>query len=74
VATSHNRTGHDNHGGDVLDVTAVVVTALDGWPLWTSDVRPGHEHEAPISVTTPCVSDRNRASRHPQPPINATMN
>ncbi|MDZ5447973.1 transposase family protein [Micromonospora sp. 4G57] len=31
---------HDNHGGNVQ-----VVTAPDGWPLWTSPVRPGREHD-----------------------------
>jgi len=31
---------HDNHGGNVQ-----VLTAPDGWPLWTSDVRPGREHD-----------------------------
>lgn len=29
-----------NHGGNVQ-----VVAAPDGWPLWTSDVRPGREHD-----------------------------
>jgi DDE superfamily endonuclease len=31
---------HHGHGGNVQ-----VVTAPDGWPLWTSDVRPGREHD-----------------------------
>lgn len=31
---------HHNHGGNIQ-----VVTAPDGWPLWTSDVRPGREHD-----------------------------
>jgi hypothetical protein len=31
---------HDNHRGNVQ-----VVTAPDGWPLWTSNVRPGREHD-----------------------------
>jgi hypothetical protein len=31
---------HDNHGGNIQ-----VLTAPDGWPLWTSDVRPGREHD-----------------------------
>jgi hypothetical protein len=31
---------HDNHGGNVQ-----VLTAPDGWPLWTSEVRPGREHD-----------------------------
>ena len=31
---------HHNHGGNVQ-----VISAPDGWPLWTSDVRPGREHD-----------------------------
>jgi hypothetical protein len=31
---------HANHGGNVQ-----VITAPDGWPLWTSPVRPGREHD-----------------------------
>jgi len=31
---------HHHHGGNVQ-----VITAPDGWPLWTSDVRPGREHD-----------------------------
>src|SRR3954471_8364013 len=31
---------HDIHGGNVQ-----VITAPDGWPLWTSPVRPGREHD-----------------------------
>jgi len=31
---------HAHHGGNVH-----VVTAPDGWPLWTSPVRPGREHD-----------------------------
>ncbi len=31
---------HHNHGGNVQ-----VVTAPDGWPIWTSGVRPGREHD-----------------------------
>jgi len=31
---------HNNHGGNIQ-----VITAPDGWPLWTSDVRPGREHD-----------------------------
>ena len=31
---------HANHGGNVQ-----VVTVPDGWPIWTSDVRPGREHD-----------------------------
>ncbi|WP_435875951.1 transposase family protein [Saccharopolyspora shandongensis] len=31
---------HANHGGNIQ-----VITAPDGWPLWTSDVRPGGKHD-----------------------------
>jgi DDE superfamily endonuclease len=31
---------HRNHGGNVQ-----VVTVPDGWPIWTSEVRPGREHD-----------------------------
>jgi hypothetical protein len=31
---------HDQHGGNVQ-----VITAPDGWPIWTSGVRPGREHD-----------------------------
>jgi hypothetical protein len=31
---------HDQHGGNVQ-----VVGVPDGWPIWTSDVRPGREHD-----------------------------
>jgi hypothetical protein len=31
---------HDNHGGNVQ-----VITDPNGWPIWTSDVRPGREHD-----------------------------
>ena len=31
---------HANHGGNVQ-----VLTAPDGWPIWTSPVRPGREHD-----------------------------
>lgn len=31
---------HDNHGGNIR-----VVTVPDGWPIWTSPVRPGREHD-----------------------------
>lgn len=31
---------HDQHGGNIQ-----VITAPDGWPIWTSDVRPGREHD-----------------------------
>ncbi|WP_405181034.1 IS5/IS1182 family transposase [Nocardia sp. NBC_01377] len=31
---------HGRHGGNIQ-----VVTAPDGWPMWTSEVRPGREHD-----------------------------
>ncbi|HWU08935.1 MAG TPA: transposase family protein, partial [Streptomyces sp.] len=31
---------HAAHGGNVQ-----IIAAPDGWPLWTSDVRPGREHD-----------------------------
>ncbi|MGC4747622.1 transposase family protein [Micromonospora sp. DT201] len=31
---------HDQHGGNVQ-----VVTVPNGWPIWTSEVRPGREHD-----------------------------
>jgi DDE superfamily endonuclease len=37
---------HHNHGGNVQ-----VVTVPDGWPIWTSDVRPGREHDTTAART-----------------------
>jgi hypothetical protein len=37
---------HHHHGGNVQ-----VVTAPDGWPLWTSPVRPGREHDVTCART-----------------------
>ena len=31
---------HHHHGGNIQ-----VISSPDGWPLWTSDVRPGREHD-----------------------------
>jgi hypothetical protein len=39
---------HHHHGGNVQ-----VVTAPDGWPLWTSDVRPGREHDVTCARAHP---------------------
>jgi DDE superfamily endonuclease len=30
-----------------------VITAPDGWPLWTSDVRPGREHDTTCARAHP---------------------
>ncbi|MEU2614897.1 transposase family protein [Micromonospora sp. NPDC007271] len=39
---------HDNHGGNVQ-----VITVGDGWPIWTSPVRPGREHDTTALRTHP---------------------
>lgn len=39
---------HKNHGGNIQ-----VLTAPDGWPLWTSPVRPGREHDTTCLRTHP---------------------
>ena len=39
---------HNNHGGNIQ-----VLTAPDGWPLWTSPVRPGREHDTTCLRTHP---------------------
>lgn len=37
---------HHNHGGNVQ-----VITAPDGWPIWSSPVRPGREHDTTATRT-----------------------
>ena len=39
---------HRHHGGNIQ-----VVAAPDGWPLWTSDVRPGREHDTTAARADP---------------------
>ncbi|GLZ36617.1 transposase family protein [Actinokineospora sp. NBRC 105648] len=39
---------HKRHGGNVQ-----VVSAPDGWPLWTSGVRPGREHDMSAARADP---------------------
>jgi DDE superfamily endonuclease len=39
---------HRHHGGNIQ-----VVSAPDGWPLWTSGVRPGREHDTTAARTDP---------------------
>ena len=39
---------HRHHGGNIQ-----VVSAPDGWPLWTSDVRPGREHDMSAARADP---------------------
>lgn len=38
--TCGGRASTHRHGGNVQ-----VITAADGWPAWTSEVRPGREHD-----------------------------
>jgi hypothetical protein len=44
---------HRHHGGNIQ-----VVSAPDGWPLWTSGVRPGREHD-----TSPARADPDLLAR-----------
>jgi hypothetical protein len=39
---------HRHHGGNIQ-----VVSAPDGWPLWTSGVRPGREHDTTAARAAP---------------------
>ena len=39
---------HHHHGGNIQ-----VVSAPDGWPLWTSGVRPGREHDTTAARADP---------------------
>jgi DDE superfamily endonuclease len=39
---------HKHHGGNIQ-----VVSAPDGWPLWTSQVRPGREHDLSAARADP---------------------
>jgi len=39
---------HHNHGGNIQ-----VVTVPDGWPIWTSEVRPCREHDTTAVRTHP---------------------
>jgi hypothetical protein len=43
---------YKNHGGNIQ-----VLTAPDGWPLWTSPVRPGREHDTTCLRTHPDLLD-----------------
>jgi hypothetical protein len=49
---------HANHGGNVQ-----VLTVPDGWPIWTSEVRPGREHD-----TTPYAPTPRSCLPWPKPP------
>jgi hypothetical protein len=39
---------HRCHGGNIQ-----VISAPDGWPLWTSGVRPGREHDTTAAHPDP---------------------
>ncbi len=41
---------HAAHGGNIQ-----VLAAPDGWPIWTSGVRPGREHDTTVLRTDPEV-------------------
>lgn len=51
---------HRHHGGNVQ-----VGSAPDGWPLWTSGVRPGREHDTTAARADPDLLEEIRASRPP---------
>jgi hypothetical protein len=46
---------NSHHGGNIQ-----VVSAPDGWPLWTSDVRPGREHDTTAARADPVLLQRIR--------------
>jgi hypothetical protein len=41
---------HHHHGGNIQEISAP-----DGWPLWTSDVRPGREHDTTAARADPAL-------------------
>src|SRR5690349_19573989 len=47
---------HRHHGGNIQ-----AISAPDGWPLWTSDVRPGREHDTTGARADPELLDQIRA-------------
>lgn len=49
LASGRSWTGEHHHHGD----NTQVVTARDGWPIWTSPVRPGCEHGPSRAGSTP---------------------
>lgn len=61
---------HHHHGGNIQ-----VLSAPDGWPLWTSDVRPGREHDTTAARADPDLLARiadwvgdGRLRRRTRPP------
>jgi hypothetical protein len=59
---------HHHHGGNVQ-----VVTAPDGWPLWTSQVRPGREHDTTCARAHPGLFDALDAWTGPQHAVLADL-
>lgn len=55
---------HCHHGGNIQ-----VITAPDGWPLWTSDVRPGREHDVAALRTHPGMREALEAWTHADLPV-----
>jgi hypothetical protein len=46
-----------------------VATVPDGWPIWTSDVRPGREHGPPQRQPGPLAHRPHRRRRIGHPPL-----
>jgi hypothetical protein len=44
---------HKHHGGNIQ-----VLSTPDGWPLWTSGVRPGREHDTTAARADPALLQR----------------
>lgn len=55
---------HHKHGGNVQ-----VVTVPDGWPIWTSEVRPGREHDTRALRTHPGVREALTARARRDMPV-----
>lgn len=53
---------HKHHGGNIQ-----VVSAPDGWPLWTSDVQPGREHDITAARGRPAAVGGGGGVGHRQP-------
>ncbi|MEU6192053.1 transposase family protein [Nocardia sp. NPDC047038] len=55
---------HHHHGGNIQ-----VVTAPDGWPLWTSHVLPGRTHDVTALRTHPEMLPSLKTSSSENPPL-----
>jgi len=58
VVVGQARGKHHHHGGNIQ-----VVSAPDGWPLGTSPVRPGREHDTTTTTTTAARADPDLLAR-----------